>query len=186
MDAIGTDKRIGNNFFKPGGPFLGPCLPRDTIALKKFCEEINIEPLIPITTNKINNLSITKTYETLKKIKNMKFKNIGFIGTGYKPNTEFFEESIAYKIMKKAKKLKFKVCYFDRFIKKDHSEFKRFNNIKDLIKISDVVFISYHDTYIKRIKKFFTKKNIIWDIFNVINSNKIKKFSSVVELKNLN
>jgi UDPglucose 6-dehydrogenase len=185
LDAIGTDKRVGNNFFKPGGPFLGPCLPRDTIALKKFCEEINIEPLIPITTNKINNLSITKIYETLNGIRSMKFKNIGFIGTGYKPNTEFFEESIAYKIMKKAKKLKFNVCYFDRFITKDHNEFKRFNNIKDLIKISDVIFISYHDPYIKRVKKFFKKKNIIWDIYNVINSEKIKKFSSIAELKNL-
>lgn len=186
LDAIGTDKRVGNNFFKPGGPFLGPCLPRDTIALKKFCEEINVEALIPITTNRINNLSITKIYKTLNEIRNMKIKNIGFIGTGYKPNTEFIKESLAYKIMIKAKKLKFKVYYFDRFIKKNQNEFKRCNNIKNLIKISDIIFISYPDPYIEKIKRFFKKKNIIWDIFNVLNSDKIRKFSSVSELKNLN
>ena len=47
LDAIGTDKRIGNKFLRPGGPFLGPCLPRDIVALTKFCDEIKINKIYP-------------------------------------------------------------------------------------------------------------------------------------------
>jgi UDPglucose 6-dehydrogenase len=185
LEAVGTDKRIGKNFFNVGGPFMGPCLPRDMLALKKFCKEINIKPLLPTAANKINNERINEFYKTLNLIKNSKFKNIGFIGTGYKPNTDSVEESIAFKVMQRAKKLKFKVYYFDRFIKKNHKRFKRFYSIRNLVKKTDIIFISYKDNYINKIKKYFTNKNIIWDIFSIINSKKIRVFSNINEFKSI-
>ena len=39
LDAIGTDKRINKNFLKVGGPFAGPCLPRDNQAVLNYCKK---------------------------------------------------------------------------------------------------------------------------------------------------
>ena len=58
LNAIGTDKRIGNKFLRPGGPFLGPCLPRDIVALTKFCDEIKINKIYPNSAKKLNKISI--------------------------------------------------------------------------------------------------------------------------------
>ena len=39
LDTIGTDKRINKNFLKVGGPFSGPCLPRDNQAILNYCKK---------------------------------------------------------------------------------------------------------------------------------------------------
>ncbi len=40
LDAIGTDSRIGNEYFKAGGAYGGPCFPRDNIAFANVAKEI--------------------------------------------------------------------------------------------------------------------------------------------------
>ena len=42
LKSIGGDSRIGNKYFKPGYSFGGPCFPRDTKALKKIIDSVNI------------------------------------------------------------------------------------------------------------------------------------------------
>jgi nucleotide sugar dehydrogenase len=42
LNAIGSDSRIGNKYFKPGYAFGGPCFPRDTKALRRIMEQNNI------------------------------------------------------------------------------------------------------------------------------------------------
>ena len=178
LDAIGSDNRIGNKFLRPGGPFLGPCLPRDITALTKFCNEIKINTYYPNATKRINKNTSTKLLRLIKILKNKKIKSIGFTGLGYKPNTDFFEESIAYKLMIKAKKIGIKVYFFDRYIKNSNMNFTRVYNLKDLNKNSEIIFISYEDKYISKNENIFNNKVIIWDIFNFIKNNKIKKFSN--------
>ena len=80
LDAVGTDKRIGNKFLRPGGPFLGPCLPRDIVALTKFCDEIKINKIYPNSAKKLNKISIDSLLKLTNFLKNKKIKSIGFTG----------------------------------------------------------------------------------------------------------
>ena len=43
LESVGLDARIGVKFMLPGGPYSGPCLPRDNLSLKKFCLDNNIQ-----------------------------------------------------------------------------------------------------------------------------------------------
>ena len=56
LNAIGSDLRIGNKFFKPGLSYGGPCLPRDTQALSLFLEQSYIDSAIVKAADKYNNL----------------------------------------------------------------------------------------------------------------------------------
>ncbi len=185
LDAIGTDKRIGKNFLRPGGPFLGPCLPRDIVALNKFCKDIKVKDYYPQFTKKINQNSLGKLSKLIKILKKNKIKNIGFTGLAYKPNTEFFQESIAFKLMTESKKIGMNVYFFDKYINYKLPKYERVNTLQNLVKKSEVIFISYEDDYIKNKQKFFKKNVKIWDIFNLINSKNIKTFSNKKEFINL-
>ena len=39
LNAIGSDSRIGKKYMQPGGPFSGPCFPRDNQALLNFSKK---------------------------------------------------------------------------------------------------------------------------------------------------
>ena len=105
LNAVGSDKRIGKGYFRQGAPFSGPCFPRDNNALENFCRTIELNPLIPSITNKINLNTYSDMFEILKFIKKKRIKKIGFLGVGYKPNTDSLDESVALRLMKKSKKI---------------------------------------------------------------------------------
>ncbi len=184
LNAIGTDKRIGNNFLRPGGPFLGPCLPRDIVALTKFCDEIKINKIFPNSAKKLNKISINSLLQLINFLKKKKIKSIGFTGIAYKPNTDFYSESIAFKLMEKAKKIGLKTYFFDKYIHKKKINFSRVNSYESLVKKSDVVFISYEDNFILKKQKIFSRNVYVWDIFNFLSSKNIKKFSNKREFNN--
>ena len=56
LNAVGSDKRIGNRYLKPGYGFGGPCFPRDNRALGGYIEMMGINPLIPRATDQSNKL----------------------------------------------------------------------------------------------------------------------------------
>jgi len=51
LDAIGEDRRIGTEYFKPGGAYGGPCFPRDNRAFSHVAGDI---PNYASLTDKIN------------------------------------------------------------------------------------------------------------------------------------
>lgn len=52
LEAIGSDSRIGNRYFKPGYSYGGPCFPRDTKALNLLIKQSNLNnDLLEGTTN---------------------------------------------------------------------------------------------------------------------------------------
>jgi UDPglucose 6-dehydrogenase len=58
LAAIGYDSRIGQKYFNPGYSFGGPCFPRDTHALAKVLDDININPILIHATHEYNNSHI--------------------------------------------------------------------------------------------------------------------------------
>tara|TARA_Y100000389_G_scaffold69863_1_gene66561 strand:+ start:1503 stop:2609 length:1107 start_codon:yes stop_codon:yes gene_type:complete len=56
LKAVGTDSRIGNNYFNPGYSFGGPCFPRDTRALALFIGQNGINNDLLVSTTKYNEI----------------------------------------------------------------------------------------------------------------------------------
>lgn len=54
LEAIGSDSRIGNKYFRPGHSFGGPCFPRDTKACKQLMDQNEIPSDLLIATTKYN------------------------------------------------------------------------------------------------------------------------------------
>ena len=79
LESVGLDARIGTKFMLPGGPYSGPCLPRDNLSLKKFCLDNNIQNSFSDEVQKINNDTIENLYKVISSLKNQyKIKSLVF------------------------------------------------------------------------------------------------------------
>ena len=101
LNAVGSDSRISNKYFKPGYSFGGPCFPRDTKALKQLVEQSGIESKILEATTSYNQYHI-EIYSN--KLINYYTKNLDeeiiIEGICYKENSKvpIIEESSKLKI----------------------------------------------------------------------------------------
>jgi UDPglucose 6-dehydrogenase len=57
-NAIGSDSRIGNKYFKAGYSYGGPCFPRDTLAVKKLLDTYDISSDLLSATSDYNDYHI--------------------------------------------------------------------------------------------------------------------------------
>ena len=94
LSVIGLDSRIGNKFLKPGGPFSGPCLPRDNYSLMNYYKKNNISNYLSEAILKTNKNSIDLIKKDLNEFKNKGFESIIFAGIGYKSHTPSLEETL--------------------------------------------------------------------------------------------
>ncbi len=99
LDAIGSDSRIGNKYFRPGYSFGGPCFPRDTKAFKQLMEQNDICPDLLTATTKYNELHILYHVNQLLNVGNEEDEFV-FDNVCYKENTNIplIEESAKLKI----------------------------------------------------------------------------------------
>ena len=100
LDAIGSDSRIGNKYFKPGYSFGGPCFPRDTRALKLLMDKYNIDSDLLKATTLYNEKHIDFQVKELLKLNKDEYT---IENVCYKENTRvpLIEESAKLKIAKK-------------------------------------------------------------------------------------
>lgn len=184
LDAIGSDERIGKKFLMPGGPFAGPCLPRDTYALKNFFENVNYSTNLIDTINKINEDTLNSIFRDFKKINSQYgIKKIGFCGLGYRPNTSNIDDSFAIKLYDLCKHEGFEVRYLDHYLEDSIRPGQLFDE-KSLVEFSEIIFLSYVDFKNKNLLKSDLYKNtIIWDIWyqfrEHISSHIINKISQI-------
>jgi UDPglucose 6-dehydrogenase len=99
LNAIGSDSRIGNKYFRPGNSYGGPCFPRDTKALKQLMDQNEINSSLLVSTTKYNEEHIIfQSNQLLKENKDIYvFENVC-----YKENSSIplIEESAKLKIAK--------------------------------------------------------------------------------------
>ena len=92
LNAIGSDKRVGNKYFNYGFGYGGPCFPRDNAALGIFCKESGISPLIQEATNRSNKLHLDYQVEDFKNKNNID-KPIMMDSITYKKGSILLDES---------------------------------------------------------------------------------------------
>ena len=174
LESVGLDARIGTKFMLPGGPYSGPCLPRDNLSLKKFCLDNNIQNSFSDEVQKINNDTIENLYKVISNLKNQyKIKSFGFLGLGYKSNTQCYEESYSIKMMKFLESLNIKVFYYDPYLTEKFSATK-VKSFEELCLNSEIIFLSYIDQHFNPIIQVKHEKNI-WDLWYHFSDSRFNK-----------
>lgn len=183
LESVGLDARIGTKFMLPGGPYSGPCLPRDNLSLKKFCLDNNIQNSFSDEVQKINNDTIENLYKVISSLKNQyKIKSFGFLGLGYKSNTQCYEESYSIKMMKFLESLNIKVFYYDPYLTEKFSATK-VKSFEELCLNSEIIFLSYIDQHFNPIIQVKQEKNI-WDLWYHFSDSKFNRvFHKVSDFK---
>ncbi len=102
--AVGSDKRIGNNFLKPGPGFGGSCFKKDILNLVYICKHYGLNEVADYWQGVVNINNWQK--KRISQIINEKLfgtiagKKIGILGFAFKANTNDTRESAAITICK--------------------------------------------------------------------------------------
>ena len=161
LKAIGKDKRIGSDYFRPSPGWGGSCFPKD---VKEVMSSFQMDYQLPIISEilRSNELHMTWFVDYIFKILNdHSLENIVLIGAPFKENTDDLRESPSLKIYKLIEE-KFKNVWILDF---DISLAKSFKSIKSQSELIDssLYVEMYPDTSQKR-------KNIINKINKLKNS----------------
>lgn len=95
LQAIGTDSRINNKYFKFGTGYGGTCFPRDNRCLSTNLAKHGTNVELPKTTDKVNDWLLS--FFT-SKINLTNYKNIVYVGLSYKNGSDCLEESFVIKL----------------------------------------------------------------------------------------
>jgi UDPglucose 6-dehydrogenase len=95
LHAVGTDSRIGHAYLKPGGPFGGPCFPRDNRALAQYGRSVSAWPKLAETVDDVNSNRRETILELVEYLMDKhKVNVVGVLGLTYKPDTTVTDESL--------------------------------------------------------------------------------------------
>ena len=161
LNAIGKDKRIGNDYFRPSPGWGGSCFPKD---VKEVISSFQMDYQLPIISEilRSNELHMAWFVDYILKIINeQSLENIVLIGAPFKENTDDLRESPSLKIYKLIEE-KFKNVWILDF---DISLSKSFKAIKSLSELKD------NTLYVEMFPDSSqNRNNIVNTIDNLINS----------------
>lgn len=161
LNAIGKDKRIGNDYFRPSPGWGGSCFPKD---VKEVISSFQMDYQLPIISEilRSNELHMEWFVDYILKIINeQSLENIVLIGAPFKENTDDLRESPSLKIYKLIEE-KFKNVWILDF---DISLSKSFKAIKSLSELKD------NTLYVEMFPDSSqNRNNIVNTIDNLINS----------------
>ena len=133
LNAIGKDKRIGNDYFRPSPGWGGSCFPKD---VKEVISSFQMDYQLPIISEilRSNELHMEWFVDYILKIINeQSLENIVLIGAPFKENTDDLRESPSLKIYKLIEE-KFKnvwILDFDISLSKSFKAIKALSELKD-------------------------------------------------------
>jgi UDPglucose 6-dehydrogenase len=101
MEGIGQDKRIGNQFLKPGPGWGGSCFPKDTRALVKIAESAGYDFELLRGVIDFNEIQFDRIVEKVRKAVggNLTGKCIAVLGLTFKAHTNDLRDSPALRII---------------------------------------------------------------------------------------
>jgi len=114
VEAIGADKRIGKDYFRPSPGWGGSCFPKDTKALEFLLKENNLNAPLMNSIHSSNDEHMGWILEKIINLKNeFNKKQVVLLGAAFKENTDDLRESPTLKIYSELKKEKIPVIIID-------------------------------------------------------------------------
>ena len=105
IEGIGQDKRIGNQFLKPGPGWGGSCFPKDTRALVKIAESAGYDFELLRGVIDFNEIQFDRIVNKVRKATGgtLTGKNIAVLGLTFKAHTNDLRDSPAVRIVEQLK-----------------------------------------------------------------------------------
>ena len=186
VPALRLDKRIGNHaYLKPGLGLSGGNIERDLFSIKTIMKNdknaVNLIKSI-ISNSKYMNRWVDRVLG--KKLR--KNTSIGILGLAYKDKTNSIKNSPAIELIKKIKNNK--ILGYDPLVKtkKTNLNFNQTDDIRKIIKNSDIIILMTNWKNTKKIKNDFKnmnlKKKIILDPSGLLKSFINKNFKEYFTL----
>ena len=181
--GIGSDLRIGSRFLRAGPAYGGSCFPKDTKGLASIGDKFKTNMSLVKAVIKSNDNRKKIQIKRIEKIlyKNLKNKNITFLGVTFKPNTDDMRDSTSLMMIPYMIKKGAKICYYDPTgPKKEFFNLKNckfINNIKDVCANADLIIIHTEWDEFKTIdfKKINNNKSLkIYDLRNLYSLEEMK------------
>jgi UDPglucose 6-dehydrogenase len=92
LDAIGSDSRIGQKYFRAGLSFGGPCFPRDNRLLVYAAKRLGLRAPLAEAADMVNEMTKDRLAETINELTKPN-DTVAVLGLAYKPDTWIVEES---------------------------------------------------------------------------------------------
>lgn len=128
--AVGHDRRIGSSYLKPGGPYGGPCFPRDNHAFMRVAQLAGTDAPLSEATETINHAVFDRIAELIPG------ERVAILGLTYKPGTPVEDESLGHGLAE---------LFDDAYV---HDPFYDTNDPQELVDDHDYVIIATaHDAY---------------------------------------
>jgi len=179
LDAMGKDKRIGNQFLKPGPGWGGMCFPKDVSELKTSAELLDQPIELLNAALESNTKAHGRVVEKIKKLvgTDLSNKKIAAWGLSFKSNTDDTRFSPAVSVIELLLKEKANVMAFDPVVKNLEIEgIKLCKEIDQSVEDANAIVLLTEWPYFQNIdpitiSKLVKNKNII-DTRNILDKSK--------------
>lgn len=179
LDAMGRDKRIGNQFLKPGPGWGGMCFPKDVSELKTSAELLDQPIELLNAALESNTKAHARVVEKVKKLvgNDLSNKKIAAWGLSFKSNTDDTRFSPAISVIELLLKESANIKAFDPVVKDLEIEgLTLFDEINQSVEDVDAIVLLTEWPYFQNvdpmtISKLVKNKNII-DTRNILNKSK--------------
>ena len=187
LQAVGLDKRIGQNFLNAGAGYGGSCFPKDVKALIAIAKDHDYDFNLLKEVQNINQDAmleiVAKTHKILKN--DLKNKTIAVLGLAFKPNTDDMRDAPSITIIKELLAAEANIKTYDP-IAMDNAKkiFAKEKNITysqeaySAVKDADILIIltewnEFYELDLNKIKTLMKNPNII-DGRNIYDPQKTK------------
>ncbi len=114
LDAISStlalEPKIGPGYLRAGGPYGGPCLPRDTAALRHFAASVGLDAPLARAADEIN----ASYYDLIERdVLATKPKSVAVLGLSFKTGSPVTTASPAFEIIRRLINRSIRVFVFD-------------------------------------------------------------------------
>ena len=182
--GMGSDVRIGSRFLRAGPAYGGSCFPKDTKGLVSIGDKSKIDLSLVKSVIKSNEKRKKLLLNRIHNIigKNIKNKNIVFLGVTFKPNTDDMRDSVSVTMIPYLHKKGARIKYYDPTgLKKEFMKLKNckfHNQINDACKDADLVILHTEWDEFKSLdfrKVVKNKKFTLYDLRNLYSLEEMKK-----------
>ncbi|NPA32711.1 MAG: UDP-glucose/GDP-mannose dehydrogenase family protein [Aquificae bacterium] len=185
--GMGYDKRIGKDFLRAGLGWGGSCLPKDTKAFIRICEDMGVDATILKGAEAINESRVPKLLKKLEEaLWVLKGKTVAIWGLSFKPNTDDIREAPSLRVVQKLLSEGARVRAYDpkavenfKRIFKEGEDLKYFTDKYEAVKGAEALLIlteweEFARADLKKVKNLM-KLPIIIDGRNVYEPQRLKK-----------
>ncbi len=190
LQAVGLDKRVGNQFLNAGAGYGGSCFPKDVKALIVIAKENGYDFSLLKDVEAINKEAMTGIVEKAEKLTGkVKGKTIGILGLSFKPDTDDMRDAPSIAVIKHLVEKGAQVKVFDPIAMENAKKIiQNISYCKDSYEAatdSDLVIImtewnEFRQIDLARIKEIM-KKPVLLDGRNIYDPEKMRNLGFIYQ-----